>query len=278
MCIVLLNMQCRPHNAIWEFYLPSKCYDLPSVMLGSASVQVITDVCMVLLPQRLIWTLHTNWQRKVGIATIFGVGLMSVVLPSICTASTDSPLNSACIAACFRLSHTITFKKEEDRMFFIGPLLFWAWAEMTAGFFIFSVPCLPKMIKESSLPRHLKSILGFGSSWGKSNPTGGSRSNPGLVTIGGSGGPKITKMTRDGHIELPENGMHLTDVERFERSESQEELYHGKRYTADTDGKNGVTVMRTTQVTVSSDADGRSGSSDDGNGMPWTKVGRDRDR
>lgn len=76
LCIILLNMQCRPHNAIWEFYVPSKCYELPSVMLGSASVQVITDVCMVLLPQREIWRLHMNWQRKIGIALLFGIGLM----------------------------------------------------------------------------------------------------------------------------------------------------------------------------------------------------------
>jgi hypothetical protein len=45
-------------------------------MLGSASVQVITDVCMVLLPQREIWRLHMNWQRKAGIALLFGIGMM----------------------------------------------------------------------------------------------------------------------------------------------------------------------------------------------------------
>lgn len=76
-CIILLNMQCRPHRAIWEFYLPdAKCYDLPSVMLGSACVQVVTDVCMVLLPQRIIWTLQMNLRRKLGVSVIFAVGLM----------------------------------------------------------------------------------------------------------------------------------------------------------------------------------------------------------
>lgn len=48
------NTQCRPHRAIWEFYLPSKCYSLPDVMLCSASVQVIVDVTMFLLPQKII--------------------------------------------------------------------------------------------------------------------------------------------------------------------------------------------------------------------------------
>lgn len=75
-CIILLNKQCDPHKAIWEFYLPSKCYSLPKVMLASASVQVITDITMVLLPQKVIWSLHMNWQKKLGVSIIFGVGVM----------------------------------------------------------------------------------------------------------------------------------------------------------------------------------------------------------
>lgn len=75
-CIILLNMQCIPHNAIWEFYVPSKCYELPKVMLSSGSIQVITDIAMVLLPQKMIWGLHLNWQKKLGVSIIFGVGVM----------------------------------------------------------------------------------------------------------------------------------------------------------------------------------------------------------
>lgn len=75
-CIILLNMQCVPHQAIWEFYLESQCYNLPDVMLTSASVQVFSDVIMVMLPQRVIWSLHMSLQRRVGIAIIFGVGLL----------------------------------------------------------------------------------------------------------------------------------------------------------------------------------------------------------
>lgn len=78
LCIILLNMQCRPHEAIWKFYLPSKCYDLPKVMLTSASCQVITDIVMVFLPQKMIWGLHLNWQKKLGVSIIFGVGVVYV--------------------------------------------------------------------------------------------------------------------------------------------------------------------------------------------------------
>lgn len=78
-CIVLLNMQCQPHAAIWKFYLPSKCYSLDKVMLSSASIQVASDWLMVLLPQRIIWSLKMNWQKKIGFSILFGVGLLYVL-------------------------------------------------------------------------------------------------------------------------------------------------------------------------------------------------------
>lgn len=57
LCIILLNMQCRPHEAIWKFYLPSKCYSLPDVMLllpviddgGKGQEEIVggADACVV---------------------------------------------------------------------------------------------------------------------------------------------------------------------------------------------------------------------------------------
>ncbi|CAI7648592.1 unnamed protein product [Penicillium pancosmium] len=144
-------MQCRPHQAIWEFYLPSKCYSLPNVMLTSASVQVLSDVTMFILPQRIIWRLQMSWPKKIGISIIFGVGIL------------------ASISAIVRLAHTVAFAKQADSMYLIGPLLFWACAEMTCGFFIFSVPCLSKMIMETGLARRLTSA--FSLSAKPSNPS-----------------------------------------------------------------------------------------------------------
>lgn len=66
-CIVLLNLR----------YLGVlRSCPVLSVILGSASVQVVIDFAMVLLPQRIIWSLHMNWKRKLGVSIIFAVGLM----------------------------------------------------------------------------------------------------------------------------------------------------------------------------------------------------------
>ncbi|KAF7553046.1 hypothetical protein G7Z17_g3902 [Cylindrodendrum hubeiense] len=237
-CIVLLNMQCVPHNAIWEFYVPSKCYSLPKVMLSSASVQVITDFAIVLLPQKIIWGLHMNWQKKLGVSVIFGVGIVAL------------------IAACFRLAHTVTFAKTTDSMYFIGPLLFWACAEMTCGFFILSMPCLPKIIAESGLPRKLKDALGISF---KSS----SASNPNSKYGHRSGSRQLSKsgITSDSYYNIEENATPMGNLDRPESQEHLREAHHIR------DAKKSVHVTRTTQITVTSNSP--SGSDVDDNTTPW---------
>ncbi|KAJ5309981.1 uncharacterized protein N7443_002442 [Penicillium atrosanguineum] len=217
-------MQCRPHEAIWKFYLPSKCYSLPDVMLTSASVQVVSDIAMFLLPQRIIWGLGMNWQKKIGVSVLFGVGIL------------------ACVAAILRLVKTVAFASETDTMYLIGPLLFWACAEMTCGFFIFSVPCLSKLIIESGLPGRVKNALGF-------NSRSSEHSNADSVCDSQYDTPPskpwVTGDTtwsklEEGHIALQETG-----------SESQTRLHDGVQSNVTNPT---VQVMRTTDVTVSNDA------------------------
>ncbi|GME48407.1 60s ribosomal protein l36 [Neofusicoccum parvum] len=244
LCIILLNMQCRPHEAIWKFYLPSKCYDLPKVMLTSASCQVITDIVMVFLPQKMIWGLHLNWQKKLGVSIIFGVGVV------------------ASVAACFRLAHTVTFSKTTDTMYYIGPLLFWACAEMTCGFFILSVPCLPKIVKESSLPRAIKRALGLS----VKSTTGPSNGTP-----SGSGSHHLSRPSKSGiaaadsYYKIREDGVMLGDVER---SESQEGL-RGEYERGEAAKGGAVRVTRTTHISVTTDAQSVSDLED--NAAPWTR-------
>ncbi|GAD94409.1 hypothetical protein NECHADRAFT_85215 [Paecilomyces variotii No. 5] len=228
--------KCVPHEAIWKFYLPSKCYSLPKVMLTSASVQVITDISMVCLPQKLIWNLHMNWQKKLGISVIFGVGII------------------ASIAACFRLADTVTFAKEADTMYSIGPLLFWACAEMTCGFFILSVPCIPKLIVESGLSRRIKAYLGVSNLSRDASSTNGPHSRSHKLSK--------SERSREFHNITRETNVHNP---KSERSESQERLRDGYLEL----GKSDVRVTRTMEITVTSDP--HSSSDIEESAMPWSK-------
>ncbi|KAB2569228.1 hypothetical protein DBV05_g12097 [Lasiodiplodia theobromae] len=249
LCIILLNMQCIPHNAIWEFYVPSKCYELPKVMLSSGSIQVITDIAMVLLPQKMIWGLHLNWQKKLGVSIIFGVGVI------------------ASVAACFRLAHTVAFSKTTDSMYLIGPLLFWACAEMTCGFFVLSIPCLPKIVKESPLPRNLKKALGLSS---KTAEASNGYNSSGYVYGSRSGSHHISKVSKSGvatnsYCMMNEEG---TSLSNLDRSESQEQLRESRSYNVD--GKTTVQVTHTTEITVT-DVEAHSASSLREGAAPWTR-------
>ena len=76
--VIALNLQCVPHKAIWDITLlaTSKCFDLYKLQVASASIQLISDVAILLLPQQVIWSLKMNWQKRMGVSVIFGLGLL----------------------------------------------------------------------------------------------------------------------------------------------------------------------------------------------------------
>lgn len=43
---------------------------------------------------------------------------------------------SACVSAAFRLATTVAYGEAADAIYALGPLVFWATAEMTCGFFV----------------------------------------------------------------------------------------------------------------------------------------------
>lgn len=100
-------------------------------------------------------------------------------------------------------------------MYFIAPLLFWACAEMTCGFFILSVPCIPTFMSESGISPRLKRLLlrvpgRPGKSTGDSNVQ--SYRFGDIVTIGGSNGNK--KGAGDNtYFEIAESSVELGVVE-----------------------------------------------------------------
>ncbi|KAH7411401.1 hypothetical protein BKA64DRAFT_569183 [Cadophora sp. MPI-SDFR-AT-0126] len=217
-CIILLNLQCVPHAAIWEFYLPSKCYSLHKVMLTSACVQVFSDWCMVLLPHRVIWGLQMNLKKKVGISILFGVGIM------------------ASVSASLRLSTTITFVKEPDQMYFIGPLLFCACAEMTCCFFILCVPCILAVMKKTRVAFKLKRLFGI--------------SRKADEKASGPNHPRSTHGLRGSDMESTQTneleGDFNVSLRRLEASESQEQLRPSRV-------KSTMRVTCTTYIDISSD-------------------------
>lgn len=158
------------------------------------------------------------------------------------------------VAACFRLAHTVQFARETDSMYLIGPLLFWACAEMTCGFFILSMPCLSKLIIESGLPRRIKVAFGYASN---SNSKASSKPIESGPRSGRSDSRPIKPYwmaTETTWSRLEEGDIALENTPQA-ASESQTNLRSGG--LSRKDSKGAVQVTRTVDVSVS---DSHSGS------------------
>lgn len=76
-CVILLNVQCTPHESIWKFYIPERqCFDLVPVQLASGGVQLASDIIMLILPQKIIWGLRLSWKKQLGLSLIFSLGIL----------------------------------------------------------------------------------------------------------------------------------------------------------------------------------------------------------
>lgn len=75
--VIALNLQCIPHAAIWDITITDKqCFELYPLQVSSASIQLVSDIAIFLLPQRVIWTLKMTWQKRLGVSVVFGLGLL----------------------------------------------------------------------------------------------------------------------------------------------------------------------------------------------------------
>ncbi|KAL8401085.1 hypothetical protein RB594_001206 [Gaeumannomyces avenae] len=246
-CTILINLNCSsgPNTP--------KCFDLSEVMLISSIVQVVTSFAMVVLPQRIIWNLRLTWRKKLGVSVIFGVGLI------------------ACGAACFRLIETVRYTREEDHTYYISPLFFWTWGELTAGFFVLCVPSVAKMAAETQLPGRIRRSLGRSCNGNKqSDAEAGMGEEKGngtvLVTIGGGSETSKNRLSR----LVTESTQQLRGGKETAVSGSPEGDSNGTRYgrdrggrergsrdggstRSDARGSGGIVVTRETKVTVEPD-------------------------
>ncbi|KAH9893054.1 hypothetical protein F4778DRAFT_749438 [Xylariomycetidae sp. FL2044] len=216
--IFLLNFQCLPHEAIWDITIvDKKCLDLNTLQLLSASIHLVSDVAIFLLPQKIIWTLHMSVQKRLGVAVVFGLGALAV------------------ICSIFRLTATIDFGRTDDSMYGIGNVVLWATGEVTCGFFVVCMPALPRAVKESNTMRTIVRALGFRAST-KGN-TGPKR--PGYSTDPGAYKMSNVGKSRDAYTEIDEDGTPSS-------SESTENLRKGEKAQE--------RITRTTEISVTRDA------------------------
>ncbi|KAI1172208.1 hypothetical protein F4777DRAFT_522440 [Nemania sp. FL0916] len=134
--VILICISCRPYNRIWDRTVPGTCpLNREALDVTTASFNLLSDLIILILPQGVIWKLHIETRKKIGVALIFLVGLFAVV------------------AAASRLHASVKFLWSVDRTYDITPVSYWAFGELTCAALIYCVPSIPGLFKNMSRAR-----------------------------------------------------------------------------------------------------------------------------
>lgn len=127
--VIMLCIQCSPMEAIWNPLVDGTCrFDLGSTELASSVVNFITDVVILLIPQRAIWTLNLAQKRKAGVAAVFAIGLLGV------------------IAAGIRIYYTAIVNTNHDYTYVFSSVMACALGEGTCAIIVMCGPMTPRSI------------------------------------------------------------------------------------------------------------------------------------
>ncbi|KAF1952998.1 hypothetical protein CC80DRAFT_537793 [Byssothecium circinans] len=128
---VVYIIPCIPRRKFWDATVPGHCIKVHAASVASGGINLVSDIVMLAIPQKIIWGLHVTNSRKAGISALFSIGVF------------------ACVCAIARLVCSIKlFLNHEDITYVMSPVGLWTLGEMASLFFILGVPCLSRIFKE----------------------------------------------------------------------------------------------------------------------------------
>ncbi|KAI6360552.1 hypothetical protein MCOR25_006715 [Pyricularia grisea] len=242
---VLLNFVCIPNASIYDLTVAGVCnINKHSIELASASIHLFTDAVMLFLPQKVIWGLNMSVKKKLGVAGVFGLGVLAV------------------ISAINRVAATVIYADATDVTYTLGPVIFWAFAEMTCGFVISCLPAAPKLVREHRVFHRIKAKLGMKLTTARSGASGSNISRgttlnntqQGTAPGSSAGGAKAWRKIEDESVQLGD----------MTKSDSTEYLQHeAKSDAAPTERLRATTVTVKQEVAVEEDLERAT------NGLPY---------
>ncbi|KAI1264506.1 hypothetical protein F5Y18DRAFT_436892 [Xylariaceae sp. FL1019] len=176
---IATNFACLPREKLWHRWVEGHCIDRHRLDTNSASFNLAIDLFILLLPQRIIWTLQMTKKKKIGVSIIFSVGLLAVV------------------SAAGRTYATVTLDYEGDVTYGVSVNLLRGFAELTTVLIVFCITAVPKAIGES---RMITNIIHSIRSWTRLSHTEDERSAKSLPRSDGS--KEQRRKAKSGDFEL----------------------------------------------------------------------------
>ncbi|KAI8627128.1 hypothetical protein F5Y19DRAFT_465925 [Xylariaceae sp. FL1651] len=141
------NVACTPYRYSWDKTIPGgHCVPLAEVYVASATIDIVTDVAIFILPQQVIWQLQMSTRKRFGLSLIFAVGILYV-------AYYFHACPGSILSAIFRVIVSLNFEKADDGTYAVGAVALWALAEMTCVFIIACVPAIPRVYSSQAIPK-----------------------------------------------------------------------------------------------------------------------------
>ncbi|KAI1128974.1 hypothetical protein F5Y10DRAFT_264589 [Nemania abortiva] len=216
--VFALCFTCVPFRSIYDFTVAGRCIKKADLEITSAAIHFASDIVILILPQKVIWSLHMTLKKKLGVSFIFSLGVL------------------ACLSAILRLVSTIEYTSSADVTYKVSAVILWALAEMTCGFIVLGMPTAPKVLFETQLMSKIKSSF---RSWSGTNQT--ESKNSGLSQTSKSSN------TAKSYRKIDDKGMPLRNLKSLD-SESTEHL-------RDVTIRPENSIVRTTQLSTTEDYD-----------------------
>ncbi|MCJ1469750.1 hypothetical protein MMC07_008392 [Pseudocyphellaria aurata] len=151
---VLLQCVGKKHGS------KTTCIDTFSLLITASTINVLSDIVMLIIPLNSVWKLHMSRKQKCGLSIIFAVGMLAV---------------GSSIA---RLAWQIEKATSPNRTVVLTNVALMAFAEQTAGIIVGCMPILPAFFRHTfHFTSGSRSSKGPSSSWrkGLSNSTSAHR-------------------------------------------------------------------------------------------------------
>ncbi|OTB00612.1 hypothetical protein M426DRAFT_15296 [Hypoxylon sp. CI-4A] len=138
--ILIDLLYCHPVQYHWNKLIPGHCGNDDLLSPLSAAINVLLDVTILILPQKVIWKLNMSLKNKIKVSVVFIAGILCIVSASI------------------RLNFAVKLLTAGDYAYDSSFELILGSLEMTFAFLTFSLPSVPKPF--AILMQHTRSSLG----------------------------------------------------------------------------------------------------------------------
>lgn len=70
-------LRCRPIQYHWDKSIPGgHCDNVDLLSPLSGGINVLLDLSILIIPQKIIWNLNLAFKKKIGVSLVFVVGLL----------------------------------------------------------------------------------------------------------------------------------------------------------------------------------------------------------